>query len=117
MNDKELLTLAAKAIGGLHQENAKRVGLELVTHETAMSPFWMIDGRHSHHWNPLANDGDAFRLAVKLKLLVAPCATGEVAAASMCHSVECLESLADDSRAATRRAIVRAAARIGLEMK
>jgi hypothetical protein len=62
-------------------------------------------------WNPLADDGDAFRLAVKLRMQI-DIDPGDTAVlgenleyASEQHGV--------DPYAATRRAIVRAAASIG----
>jgi len=69
-------------------------------------PF-LLDGRP---WNPLTDDGDALRLAVKLELfhrfyIDEPLAT--------IH----FDATDPDPYAATRRAIVRAAAEIGKEMK
>jgi hypothetical protein len=67
MNDRELLELAAKASGltTKHKWNAKRLEREppiisLVTHRD--------DELHGTAWNPLEDDGDAFRLAVKLEI-------------------------------------------------
>jgi hypothetical protein len=79
MNDRELLELAAKA-AGIPFSN-----IELV-------------------WNPLTDDGDALRLAVKLDLFDAATLTYEP------------EEYRADPYAATRRAIVRAAAEIGKGM-
>lgn len=60
MNDRELLELAAKAAGfEWRYENDGR-----------MSVF-MYDRRWVF-WNPLADDGDAFRLAMRLKLILEP---------------------------------------------
>ncbi len=62
----------------------------------------------SRVWNPLADDGDALRLAVKLRMLVE---------LDSYHAMAdgCVEDLAggQDPFAATRLAIVRAAAEIG----
>lgn len=75
------------------------------------------------HWSPLTDDGDALRLACDLGLRVYPVArTSSGAACSAVGSVTCerLSEVADyslDTRTATRRAIVRAAAEIGKEMK
>ena len=92
MTDKELLELAAKA-----------AGIELGEYWT---PY--LEEIHNQHWNPLRNDGQALRLAVKLELDV------------MCASVRSVEDNVNitieagtDLYAATRRAIVRAAADIG----
>jgi len=76
-------------------------------------------------WNPLVNDGDAFRLAVKLGLLVCQSAYkpgenawGFVGVAWYGQQVELeSEKFTDDPYSATRRAIVRAAAEIGRNMK
>jgi hypothetical protein len=57
-------------------------------------------------WNPLTDDGDALRLAVKLDLIVT------IGAARDCDGRLSLDN-SDDPYAATRRAIVRAAAEIG----
>jgi hypothetical protein len=100
MTDNELLALAAKAVngGGWHQ----------ITHDTP-------NGRN---WNPLIDDGDALRLAVMLRLDIfmaapgSPDATVEVIAIhgkdEAPFAIETLDG--GDPYAATRRAIVRAAA-------
>jgi sugar phosphate isomerase/epimerase len=60
--------------------------------------FWS-----ENEWNPLDDDGDALRLAVQLKMWT--------------HSgMGCFQN-EPDPYAATRRAIVRAAAEIGRSMK
>ena len=108
MTDRELLELAAKAAG--FQNLLQRP-----------SPRWS----NGHYWNPLTDDGDALRLAVKLNLLIDCnfcCAMaldlpdrdwwggGEDERAGVAHD-------GSDPYAATRRAIVRAAAEIGRSMK
>jgi hypothetical protein len=105
MTDRELLELAAKA-AGIH------------LHET--EDGFEADYDDSRIWNPLTEDGDALRLAVKLclSLITGPCVVS-------CNSIpgalrgefikeDCIEQ---DHYVATRRAIVRAAAEIGKEMK
>lgn len=105
MNDKELLTLAAKAAGEL-------------------TPNWYgneayLDGLISK-WNPLTSDSDALRLAVKLHLNVfiglegTGVNDGEIPLRSF---VRASEQHKNDPFAATRRAIVRAAAEIGRGME
>lgn len=104
MTDRELLELAAKAAG--------------------MRPGSWFDGYHDEgretgdHWNPLTDDGDALRLAVRLGLVVY-CDTDE----AWCEWGD----LDDDNEypfrasaepeyngtGSVRRAIVRAAAAIG----
>lgn len=107
-SDRELLEMAAKA-AGLHVKGW--VGDRMVF-------FNPITGSAEEHWNPLTDDGDALRLAVALKLEVMFfLGFGEV------HSAHCamngdnkIEPLGVDDYAATRRAIVRAAAAIGSAM-
>jgi hypothetical protein len=89
LNDKELLELAAKAAG---------IEIEWYAPNVEVWDFAQVP-----NWNPLTDDGDALRLAVKLCLLN----NHEIAIApvNVWHG--------DDPYAATRRAIVRAAAEIG----
>lgn len=100
MDDRELLELAAKAAG---YEYAKHGG------------YIVVEGIPGN-WNPLTNDGDALRLAVKLGLTIS-----YYGATHVCES-ESGEYLVDeidtegDGLAATRRAIVRVAAEIGRAM-
>ena len=103
-NDKELLELAAKAVGlkGEYFDETSGGGAGMREHEL----FYP-------NWNPLADDGDALRLAVTLKL--SPIMRGENAV--LCVSTDFFEDAGDDPYAATRRAIVRAAAEIGRNMK
>lgn len=61
-------------------------------------------------WNPLADDGDALRLAVKLSMRVR---AGVVTTAEHGIFGEGSKAKTADPCAATRRAIVRAAAAIG----
>ena len=100
MNDRELLELAAKAAGEPYFEHAPEGGLYLSNGED---------------WNPLTEDGDAFRLAVRL-LFEIDMGRGCVA---IRHStgIKILEAFNHDPYAATRLAIVRAAAEIGRNMK
>jgi hypothetical protein len=82
---------------------------------------WWLDGVE---WNPLTDDGDAFRLAVKLNLHNGPnhklagdygyreCFDNEYP-----HVANIQEKCNGDPYAAQRRAIVRAAAEIGKGMK
>ena len=68
-------------------------------------------------WNPLTDDGDALRLAVKLQIQVTPGTynKAEFTAYNSAAHAEAHEhwSALKDEYAATRRAIVRAAAAIG----
>jgi hypothetical protein len=112
-DDRELLELAAKAAGlGYQGEHCPYGGLKT-------TGGW---------WNPLTDDGDALRLAVKVGIKVMPYPIFS----NQKHSVvasrrwfappdddentyigsEVVELYGDDPAAATRRAIVRAAAAI-----
>lgn len=111
-NDRELLELAAKA-----------AGVEILCWDTERSAM-KVPGSPSR-WNPLTDDGDALRLAVKLRLVIHVWEDGE--------SVSTAKTLRDGDEppdhsdawhlanahacggieAACRRSIVRAAAEIG----
>ena len=102
MTDRELLELAAKAAG------------------ISLAPtgcIWDDASAEMVPWNPQDNDGDALRLAVKLELL-------QLDLRHSFHTVRVygaaegrIDEGANDPPAATRRAIVRAAAEIGRAMK
>ena len=98
MSDRELLELAAKAAGEVAGD-------------------WIGNPDYFNgvlkRWNPLTDDGDALRLAVKLRLTVfeASVLTPDG------DAVNVFPGEAPDRYAATRRAIVRAAAEIGRNMK
>jgi hypothetical protein len=98
MSDRELLEAAAKAAG-------------IVVH-TIEDADGVV---HWDNWNPLTDDGDALRLAVKLKMLVdADGEIYEVATATPKNTGVTEHAKHNgDPYAATRRAIVRAAAEIG----
>jgi hypothetical protein len=101
MDDRELLRLAAKAAGIEAVKDPSGVMRDCTGSNPLMNIF------SAPEWNPLTDDGDALRLAVKLKLL-SPELDPRIATAPL------------DSEypyAATRRAIVRAAAEIGKAMK
>ena len=57
--DKELLELAAKAAG---------IEIEPCTCSNKRWPFKIKNDFGIGHWNPLEDDGDALRLAVKLRI-------------------------------------------------
>ena len=108
MTDKELLELAAKAEGRaikymkIIDGNGKKIGEEFIA-----------------CWNPLTDDGDALRLAVKLSLVVWDWEQYQKAMAEVRHGAargEYWEDVGTNPCAATRRAIVRAAAEIGKSM-
>lgn len=101
MTDKELLELAAKA-----------AGIELKWEELHQC-YWIALGQGVpvNIWNPLTDDGDALRLAVKLRLHVSVFADA-IGIGTPGKGYEELK-WTGDPYAATRRAIVRAAAEIG----
>lgn len=113
--DRELLVLAAKAIGR---------NLDLDRYDDEMG--FIILGI-SRWWNPLNHDGDALQLAVKMRLTVMVWSDGECASAAKTTPDGVPPSVAGgwqaestrasgDIASATRRAIVRAAAEIGESM-
>ena len=87
MTDRKLLELAAKAAG--HDIPGIR---------------WDDVAAEYVNWNPLTDDGDALRLAVSIEML------------DISYSNEDWDVCNHDGYAATRRAIVRAAAAIGEAM-
>jgi hypothetical protein len=99
MTDRELLEAAAKA-----------AGLGVTVPVFGVPPFMGLRLIGGALWNPLADDGDALRLAVKLDLTVMIGAVRDV-------SGQLFLDKSEDDLEATRRAIVRAAAAIGKEMK
>lgn len=121
MNDRELLELAAKAAGyTLKWGEVFIIGGDEVDC-TDMS--YVLSGQPDEadwHWSPLTDDGDALRLAVKMGFVV-NCwlAAGKTWAGHSFVLSECdaTEKHGTDPYAATRRAIVRAAAEIGKGMK
>ncbi len=113
-DDRELLELAALAADVEHGADRLDCGLSIT----------LRNGQHRSlpRWNPLDDDTDALRLAVKLNLRVMPqekCVYVESNPDSMLGfaSVSEMEMNGDDPYAATRRTIVRAAAEIGRGMK
>ncbi|HGO6078317.1 hypothetical protein QZM82_13305 [Burkholderia cepacia] len=99
MSDRELLELAAKAAG----IDARRL------------PHAWPNRFDDDQWNPLIDDGDALRLAVKLNIRIAPVANGRDVCAAFYtdHPFEAsVETHGTDKQASVRRAIVRAAAEI-----
>lgn len=118
--DRELIELAAKAAG--LRINAPRQSERDAVVDPKKASLWLSDGTTG--WNPLVHDSDALRLAVKLKMFLdlENCNAansndpvtlwfggGNDEHAGVSHD-EC------DPNAATRRAIVRAAAGVGESM-
>ena len=120
MDDKELLELAVKAAGYDIQGKVEKM---IAEHGHYAGGFVITNSRGgSSAWNPLTDDGDALRLAVKLGITVGP-ERPDVIGKSLCrvswknHNYSLGEYGDGDPYAATRRAIVRAAAEIGKDMK
>lgn len=103
MTDKELLELAAKAAGIECLYFDESLGLVTEYSEEDDCPSWW--------WNPLIDDGDALRLAVKLRIDIT-----NLSYAYYCEGPQGQDAFVevenDDSYAAIRRAIVKAAAKI-----
>lgn len=99
MTDRELLELAAKA-----------AGIDIFDWTPGGHPT--TNGSWDGIWNPLTNDGDALRLAVRLRMCIdIRSEHTEVTPPSGCCPES--EEHENDPCAATRHAIVRAAAEIG----
>ena len=103
MSDRELLELAAKAAG-------------------RGSKWWMesVWNGPDREWNPLTDDGDALRLAVKCGIEIWPDREAKEVVVGFCIGkgqnmvgLNFSADFEDDEMAATRLAIVRAAAQIG----
>jgi len=125
VTDKELLELAAKA-AGIKVPSKKDYPYAYINKTGIHRDIsYGGDGTRMSCWNPLINDGDALRLAVKLGIEIGfdPRAVEATAVARACEvdgqtiMPWAWEELEPDPYAATRRAIVRAAAEIGREMK
>lgn len=116
MRDRELLEWAAKAAGET---------LEFKEFGDILMPVRVVGGESQYYcWNPLRSNGQAMELATALRLSVCHHHNGDNPAVTAMvpvewHGVfmEADEPHADDANAATRRAIVRAAASIGQQME
>jgi hypothetical protein len=121
MTDKELLELAAKAAGlnlkPMEIKNVSEIGDDRFIGYMTAPEEWV------RGWfNPLTDDADAFRLAVKLHLIVGAygsyTSVFQTSAPVPSEEVVCWHGIDNlDPYAATRRAIVRAAAEIGRRME
>ena len=119
MTDRELLELAAKAAG---IEGFRYVNKEPIQGDYRTG-LW--SDLYEDCWNPLTDDGDALRLAVKLGFTVGPHFGATYAGVAPCPDdfedgkfpIRIAQMHNDDPYAATRRAITRAAAEIGKGMR
>ena len=109
MSDRELLELAAKAAGLV-------IGFSKTSPEQGRPYVWNDEKKKGRWWNPIENDGDALRLAVSLRLSpmmrTLGCDTTDLNGTAGAY-----EKWGGNPYAATRRAIVRAAAEIGRQMQ
>ena len=108
MTDRELLEAAAKAAGIDWADGHESTGLR---------------DQNGKVWNPLTDDGDALRLAVKLEMTIDTDYNGGVVAGNINIGFDepeygYQEGMGKkDLYAATRRAIVQTAAKVGRKMK
>lgn len=116
MTDRELLEAAAKAAG---YDTSHPMNRERLTLDPPVDALWISKHGELVHtgWDPLKDDGGAFRLAVELSLCIDRPHPGDgetwVQVSDSRGDVITYEDFDDDPYAATRRAIVRAAAAIG----
>ena len=119
MTDRELLELAAKA-AGIYEE------CEV---QWCDEGLWCYGMGKGELWSPINDDGDALRLAVTLSIAITPYPIYSHPKHSViakqyrkggllreANPTEVVELHREDAGAATRRAIVRAAAEIGKAM-
>lgn len=124
--DSELLELAAKAAGivGRYGQASDDYYYRGNTHGIITT----LQNCNDYVWNPLEDDGDALRLAVKLAT-DSPGASFEISISKMWNGRGSTHAgfrskdnpthnaMDDDIASSTRRAIVRAAAEIGMDME
>ena len=113
MTNRELLELAAKAAGYEKIEYHNLKGSMLDVRYGRDEAIW----NDEDYWNPLVDDCEALRLVVKLRLEVGFPKENVVWAFGHTEGDISKEFDFTDPYAATRRAIVRAAAEIGRKMK
>ena len=117
MTDRELLELAAKAAGytlkwgGVHNIGGCEVDCTDLSYVVSGQP-----DEADWFWCPLTDDGGALRLAVKLGIHITNSLSEAWASTEKVTAIQIFDQ-DTDPYAATRRAIVRAAAEIGKEMK
>lgn len=116
MTDRELLEKAARAYWGDEIDN--ECSIRWLEEDQAIG---FTHGDNQDHngedrelvWNPLTDDGDALRLAVKMRFEISLSHDGrDRVFAEVKGRICCGEDSSVDPYAATRRAIVRAAAQM-----
>lgn len=110
MTDRELLMLAAKAAGLIIVDEDDDLTLYVISQHRKRN-----GDEYGERWAPLEDDGDALRLAVRLGMCVDVRQAHTEATPPGDRYTES-EEHEYDPEAATRRAIVRAAAETGREM-
>lgn len=112
MTDPELLVLAAKAVGIEYIKDC--VWIDNGFYPSPDAPVRVA-------WNPLVSDGDAMRMATKLRLDIMWSNVGVECRASgrrdLLSYPYAIEALGSNAGASVRRAIVRVAAQIGSIVK
>ena len=114
MTDKELLERAAKAAGiEIYESTDGTMQNRPVLVFSAGGGMGTMP--YEEQWNPLREDAQALRLAVKLKMMLDDVTKGYMRGhiVAVSDGGTCYEPREPDPYAATRRAIVRAAAEIG----
>lgn len=108
MSDKELLELAAKAVG-LHVKANRVDEDDKFTHLVVGQKFT----REKIDWNPLTDDGDCARMEAALGINVEWSALGVVCGKRGFETTELFNNHAGDKQEARRMASLRIAAEIG----
>lgn len=111
MTDREMLELAAKA-AGLHIDKSETNGGGIGNDGFCITGDAMLDWHNNIRWNPLRDDGDALRLAVKLRINLSFADGVEASSGDFAFGFPTTASLNAD----THRAITRAAAERGKAM-
>ena len=110
MKDNKLIELAAMAVGP-----------KVVRKVECSGGFELVELSSGLSWNPLEDDGAALRLAVRLNIEFACFDDSQKVNAGVWSEdskpYDCMTPYNGDKQAATRRAIVRAAAEIGKSMQ
>ena len=120
--DRELLQRAAKAHGFIDDQTSNDEDSHGLR-RNGQGIFYVVHKRGWHNWNPLHDDGDALRLANACGLSIEPYPYYDTPKHSVIvkqrrrsdqlrqsNPTEVVEAYGEDKDAATRRAIVRAAA-------
>ena len=118
MTDREMLELAAKAAGfnfkWFKVKQWKNMKGKIGPYRYFTGTVDVYGSHHTKPWNPLTDDGDALRLAVKLHMQVS--ITTESCRAETLPVLGVMVN-DNDEFAATRRAIVMAAANAAVDMQ